>query len=278
MPLGILTRGGVAEEVVSRAAEGAVRFGWPVVRGTDPLAQVKEYPGTGDLFGIALRDERKGHGPDEDAVVLRHYNDHEGVAVMRKGPPVSMVAAQDGILPGMKLALCDVDVVVPTTTLTFVEHSTGTNPPVFSATTYLAYSVYGPWGQSLLRGKSAMLKCDALTNFLKVTVPGQTVLPVGTTFLQLWYSTDNGVTWHDLSDHKIPWGSITAAATHVEDVKTADDTIGAAHPPAAEAIYPTVGGVLLEASTYDKTVFANTEIVAGGDVGDEIEVQVNLPA
>jgi hypothetical protein len=43
-------------------------------------------------------------------------------------------------------------------------------------------------------------------------------------------------------------------------------------------VYPTVGGVLKETSTYDKTVFANTEIVAGGDVGDEIEVQVNLPA
>lgn len=268
------------EEIVSRITAAILAFGAPVIQ--DPAAEngVLPYTGGGKILGFAAFDERKGLGPDITGAVDLKYRALDAIGVWRKGKiwlAASASPAGDGITPGMRVALVDTKPVLPTLQVTVADHGSGTHPPVFSGTGQLAYTVLGPWGESALIGASATGDWDALTNYLDATIPGQDGVPQGTTYVQLYYSPDAGTTWHALTGHKIAFASLTDAATHVEAIKAEDDDVGTAHPPES-CVLPEVGEIVPDTSTLDVTVYAGTEVLSGGDAGDEIKVELNLPA
>jgi|GEM_PF-4988020 len=267
------------EDIVSRTIEGTggLTFGVPVQVGTDQEKQVKAWASGGRLFGFTLFDGRKGTGPDDAGTVVRFYAEKIAGAVMRKGR--IWVEAGATIVAGGQLALLKTATSFPTTTTTLAEASSGTDPAFGTEDDLvIAYSILGPWGESALKGASAATDVSGYTNYIEVTVPGQDALPKGTTYLQLWASTDGGTTFAPLTDHKIAWADITDAATHVEDLKGADDDVGATEPEAADPTLLAVGAVLPTTDTRDITTFSGTEFLSGAAKGELVKLELNLPA
>ena len=276
-----MTVGKIAEngllEVISRAAETDIEFGAPVVKGTDPDTQVKPYDGKGDLLGVAVFDEVRGLGPDLTGAVVRKYSAKDPVGVLTKG--VVYMSAGAAITAGQRIALIDTQVSDPDSAPTIAEAGSGGDPPFPDQTDVkFGYTLKGPWGESKLSPASVSTDCSGLTNYLNVTVPGQTAVPVGTTSVQLYASTDGGTTWLALSKHNIAYADLTNGATHAEAVKGADDDTEAVNPPTTSPNYLAVGAVVPETDTRDKSIINGTEVRKGGSAGEEIIVELNLPA
>ena len=276
-----MSAGRIAEssnvEILSRAAEAVIQFGAAVTKGTAPDTQVKPYDGGGSILGAAVYDQVRGLGPDLNGDVTREYAIGDPVGVLTKG--VVWMTAGAAVTSGQRLALIDTKAADPTTTPTVAEAASGTNPPFPTEDDVeFGYTLKGPWGESKMSPASVSTDCTGLTNYLNVTVPGQDTVPVGTTYLQMYASTDGGTTWVELTKHEIAFADLTDGNTHVVAIKADDDDTGSGNPPTTSPSYLAVGAVVPEADTRDKSIINGTEVRSGGSAGEEIAVEFNLPA
>lgn len=264
-------------EVVSRRAEGDVEFGRVLEFGADPAVQAKHYAGGARIVGIAVYDPTKGHGPSR-GTVERKYTNAEMMGVLRKGVIRTIAGPTSGtIIAGTRLTVLRTATVFPTLVVTAADLAVGINP-AWGATARVAYTILGEWGQSALIGASATINCPAIGNHIRLTVPGLVVMPAGTTHIQLYVSMDNGATWANWPAGNIALTSLTVGATHTIDATDANQALGTTPPPAENPAMPTVGAILKAMDTRDVLAIAGSEIIKGGTAGQEVWVQLNLPA
>ncbi len=275
--IGVLAENAVME-ILTRRAEGVIDFGRVVEVGTSPAIQVKAYAGGARVFGVALYDSTKGSGPTPVAGLVRRYENADEVAVLRKGI-ISLVAGPTcgTITPGMRLAVLQTATTFPTLQTTLADKGSGTSPCDWGSTVKAAYTMVGEWGETALIGISASHDC-ATTNATNVTVPGKTACPAGTTYLRIYVSKDDGVTWKNWIAGNIAYSALTNGATHVAEANAGNDDLGTTVPPTTTPTMPVVGDILRSDDTRGILVINGSEILKGGTAGQEILVQLNLPA
>ena len=274
---GTLKEHGVTE-VVTRRAEGVIRYGKVVELGSDPTVHVKEYAGGPRVFGVAIYDPGKGTGPTPTTGLVRQYANGDPVAVARKG----IVALQAGptsgtIRPGMRLAVLQALTVFPTLKVTATDSGAG-SAPNWGTTCKIAYTCVGEWGETALIGVSDTVNCVSIDNEITITVPGQTAVPAGTTHVRIYVSKDDGATWANWLAGDIAYASLTAGPTHSLNASGANQALGTRVPPATSPTMPAIGDILRSNDTRNVLVISGTEIIKGGTAGEEIWVQLNLPA
>lgn len=266
------------QDILTRRAQGTVRFGRVVEVGTDPAVQVKEYAGGGRAFGVALYDPTKGSGPTPTGGLVRQYEDGDVMAVARKGIISVLAGPTSGtIVPGMRLAVLQTETVLPSTKVTLADKGSGTSPCDWGATVKVAYTAVGEWGESALLGISDSYSC-ATTNATVITIPGKTACPLGTMYIRIYVSKDDGTTWANWPTGNIAYADLAAGATGTVEANAANDDLGVLVPPVATPKMPVMGDVLRSNDTRGILVITGTEVIKGGTAGQEILVQLNLPA